>query len=71
MVNLSELDINFYHYHPSIGGSVAFLLVFFGLTFAHAFYASRTGRKRYIPLVVGGLCMLVTSLCREPRSDCL
>jgi len=58
MVNLSDLHINLYHYEPSIGGSVFFILVFLSATVSHAWYAWHSRYKRFIPLIIGGLCKL-------------
>ncbi|KAM0449315.1 hypothetical protein ACHAO4_007662 [Trichoderma viride] len=52
----SSLDeFKLYHYDPSIGGAVAFVLLFLGTTSFHTYQSFRTRCWFVIPFIIGGI----------------
>lgn len=59
----SSLDeFKLYHYDPSIGGAVAFVLLFLGTTSFHTYQSFRTRCWFVIPFIIGGICKLRSSV---------
>ena len=46
----------FYHYDPSIGAAIIFILLFIGTTGYHIVQMFRTSTWFFIPFVLGGVC---------------
>ena len=53
----SKAIFAFYHYDPSMGGAVLFILLYVGTTFYHIFQLFETRTLFFIPFVIGGVCL--------------
>ncbi|KAM6484197.1 RTA1 like protein-domain-containing protein [Trichoderma sp. SZMC 28011] len=49
-------EFKLYHYNPTIGGAVVFVLLFLGTTSFHLYQTFRTRCWFVTPLIVGGIC---------------
>lgn len=64
-------EFKLYHYNPTIGGAVAFVLLFLGTTGFHTYQSFRTRCWFVIPFIIGGICKIRSSviLCRKENSN--
>lgn len=49
-------DFKKYHYHPSLGAAILFIILFSLVTAAHTWKLFRTRTWFFIPFVIGGFC---------------
>jgi biotin transporter BioY len=69
----ADAQFKLYHYNPTTGGAVLFVLLFIGTTCFHAYQLFRTRCWFVVPFIIGGICkthsVCVIILECAPRSD--
>jgi hypothetical protein len=69
-VNGSDPVVEFYPYVPSATAGYAFVAIFGIATIVHIVLTIPFRAAYFIPLILGGICMLCpTSLTNDPRSS--
>ena len=60
LVHFEDGNVVYYPYTPSKGAGYAFMVLFLITTAGHIFGVFKLKTKFFIPLILGGVCMLKT-----------
>lgn len=68
-ISSSTQEFKLYHYNPTIGGAVAFVLLFLGTTSFHTYQSFRTRCWFVIPFIIGGICKIRPSVIPSRKEN--